>query len=438
MLNRLNLLAATCSLVLLMTVMVAAVPPLISYQGRLTDASGQPVDTTVDLTFRIWDSAASGVSVWWETQPDIVVINGLFNVNLGAVESFGPIFTGETLYLTVKMPDGTESEPRIPMISAPYALVAQHADTATYALSGPGSGTVGWVDDGTVIRLDNEDDSVGIGTSYPGTKLDVVSDATSIRGSTNSDDHAGVLGMSGGGTGVYGFSLTGTGVHGFSSTGFGGYFDGPVGYFSSRLGIGVESPLAALDITQSSDEVCLHFSDGTRDITWMPTHALQFGQWDGATWTERMRISSNGNVGIGVTNPSARLDVDGSTEVNGDLKVTGAYKGNISSTTSSDGAPFPRPAFDTTIAVAPEVLQVVRHDIGGDARNYFVDMQFVKNDVLGTHIRRLGGDFFFKESMGYNWYGAYWKELNDSAITIYVEPSEENIDSVVVRIWVIE
>ena len=37
--------------------------------------------------------------------------------------------------------------------------------------------------------------------------------------------------------------------------------------------------------------------------------ALTFGTWDGASRSERMRINSNGDVGIGLTNPGAILDV---------------------------------------------------------------------------------------------------------------------------------
>ncbi len=78
-------------------------------------------------------------------------------------------------------------------------------------------------------------------------------------------------------------------------------------------GVGIlnATPLGALDIAQNSDEVCLHFSNGTKDITWGRTHALQIGQWDGETWTERMRISRYGEVGIGREDPSYLLDCDG-------------------------------------------------------------------------------------------------------------------------------
>ena len=41
------------------------------------------------------------------------------------------------------------------------------------------------------------------------------------------------------------------------------------------------------------------------------------------TETEKMRITSAGNVGIGTTTPTAKLDVSGDTRITGDLTVQG-------------------------------------------------------------------------------------------------------------------
>ena len=56
---------------------------------------------------------------------------------------------------------------------------------------------------------------------------------------------------------------------------------------------------------------------------------------------ERMRISKEGNVGINSTSPTAKLDVDGQTELD-DLSVAGVstFSGVINSTVSTGTAPF--------------------------------------------------------------------------------------------------
>ena len=39
---------------------MAAVASKISYQGRLTDGQGYPLDGEYDLVFQLWDGAAGG------------------------------------------------------------------------------------------------------------------------------------------------------------------------------------------------------------------------------------------------------------------------------------------------------------------------------------------------------------------------------------------
>src|SRR5688500_13040975 len=59
------------------------VPAIVPYQGRLADAQGNPVTTTVAMTFRLYNS--TGTAVWVEQQPAVRVERGLFNVLLGEI-----------------------------------------------------------------------------------------------------------------------------------------------------------------------------------------------------------------------------------------------------------------------------------------------------------------------------------------------------------------
>jgi hypothetical protein len=65
--------------------------------------------------------------------------------------------------------------PRIEFTSVGYSYRTRVADSAVVAGSGDGGGG-GWVDDGSVVRLDNVFDSVGIGTTSPSAKLHVSGD----------------------------------------------------------------------------------------------------------------------------------------------------------------------------------------------------------------------------------------------------------------------
>ena len=91
---------------------------------------------------------------------------------------------------------------------------------------------------------------------------------------------------------------------------------------SGRVGIGTSNPRAALHI--SAGDITL---DGTRYLDWANGdnriiggsaggYSLQFQTWTGAALTEKMRISGSGEVGIGVTNMTAKLHVSGANADN--------------------------------------------------------------------------------------------------------------------------
>ena len=48
---------------------IAAVlsPTLMHYQGRLTDAGGNPLNATYDMVFSIYDAASGGTLTWTES-----------------------------------------------------------------------------------------------------------------------------------------------------------------------------------------------------------------------------------------------------------------------------------------------------------------------------------------------------------------------------------
>ncbi|MCC6477490.1 hypothetical protein IT157_10595 [bacterium] len=97
-----------------------AIPQLINYQGQLTSPSGTPLDTTVAMSFALYDSVSGGTAVWTETHPSVTVTDGLFSVQLGSVTSLPDVFAVNR-WLGVTVGGDTELSPREQLISVAYA-----------------------------------------------------------------------------------------------------------------------------------------------------------------------------------------------------------------------------------------------------------------------------------------------------------------------------
>lgn len=102
---------------------LATVPFTISYQGVLTDNAGNLVpDGNYNLTFNLYTVPVAGASIWTETQNNVPVSKGGFNVLLGSVTSLSSLFFDGQYYLGVAVNGGAELSPRIALASSPYTL----------------------------------------------------------------------------------------------------------------------------------------------------------------------------------------------------------------------------------------------------------------------------------------------------------------------------
>jgi hypothetical protein len=149
----------------------------------LTDTDDNPVtDGEYVVTFSIWSDSISTSSPdreWISPNCTLLVVNGLFNWQLGSNENL-PTWTMTNhadLWLGIQVESDPEIAPRTRLCSAPYAYKAWQADYAGYAdsagvaLSGDGDWTV---EGSNVYRLTG---SVGIGTDSPAEVLEVVGNA---------------------------------------------------------------------------------------------------------------------------------------------------------------------------------------------------------------------------------------------------------------------
>ncbi len=131
-----------CLLVGALSTAAWAIPPMINYQGAMVDTSGVPVDSTLSITFRMWNDPVSvlpGDLLWNETQPVVVITDGLFNVLLGSVNNIPlSVFDDDSVWLEVQVGLNPAMTPRQRIASVAYAFHAWYADTAGVALIGPG------------------------------------------------------------------------------------------------------------------------------------------------------------------------------------------------------------------------------------------------------------------------------------------------------------
>ena len=269
----------------------ASVPRTMTYQGILKDISGDPVtNDTLNITFRIFNSPSDIIELWSEEIEVITDDEGYFSAMLSDLNlSFDVDY-----YLELEVEGG--SGPMTPRQKMNMAAYSAYADTCDFAKIGGG-----WVDDSTVVRLETETDSVGIGTATPATKLHVVGasippdpvvyiDQTGAgRGLyVNSHDgacgvvsHAGNHGLRvidagrdtnpfGDGVhvmhawhnGIHVVAADSDGVHVAGAGGWAGYFNG-TGYFRDNVGIGTTDPREKLEV---AGNIRLLENDSTRSI----------------------------------------------------------------------------------------------------------------------------------------------------------------------------
>lgn len=304
----------------------AIVSTAFTYQGYL-EASGAPANGVYDLRFTLYNSDGAVVA-GPICHDNVTVTDGQFTVTL----NFGAQYTGVALWVEIGVRAGgavgdcaggvyTVLSPRQALTPAPYALGLR--------LPYVGQGDVGG---GPVVSVTNTNpaaSSISVQGVYVGPSTFGFSDRAGIRGESNVYPGAGVLGISDlyvgvigysygdgrygtfgradgvGGTGVWGWAtnLQGKGVWGTSwddTNGWGGYFEGR-GHFSGDVGIGTSSPTAKLDVIGTVKSTGLQMTTGAASGEVLTSDAS-----GNATWqtTPGGVVYANFTSGMGST-PSA-------------------------------------------------------------------------------------------------------------------------------------
>lgn len=114
----------TLLLLLAGQILWAQIPQTISYQGVLTDASGNPLpDGNYNIFFKLYDDVTHDNLLWTEYL-SVEVSKGIFNVILGTINPLNIAFDRQ-YWLGITIGDGAELAPRIQLTASPYSLNAQ-------------------------------------------------------------------------------------------------------------------------------------------------------------------------------------------------------------------------------------------------------------------------------------------------------------------------
>jgi hypothetical protein len=216
--STLSLLLITCTLPFLAQTNPGTgsiVPRLVNYSGKALDADAKPLSGIAGITFAIYKDQYESSPLWLETQNVTADSKGNYAIQLGATKPEGlplELFSsGEARWLGVRVNGGTE-QPRVLLLSVPYALKAADAETigglppSAFVLAAPPNSpaatstgavteqqppvtgtkpvttTGGIVNklakfdataDVTSSQLFDNGTNVGIGNTAPGAKLDV-------------------------------------------------------------------------------------------------------------------------------------------------------------------------------------------------------------------------------------------------------------------------
>jgi hypothetical protein len=140
----------------------SAVPRLVKFSGVVKDEQGLPQSGVAGVTFALYKDTSGGAPLWLENQNVQADAKGNYSVQLGATKTEGlslDLFTsGEARWLGVTV-NGGQEQPRVLLLSVPYALKAADAETigglppSAFVLAAPSaSGAASVTDDSSAAR----------------------------------------------------------------------------------------------------------------------------------------------------------------------------------------------------------------------------------------------------------------------------------------------
>ncbi|MFN2576342.1 MAG: tail fiber domain-containing protein [Pyrinomonadaceae bacterium] len=305
------------AIIILTSSVVGAQTTSFTYQGRLRD-SGAAANGTYDLQFALFDSASGGTQIGaTQTVSSVAVSAGIFSVQL----DFGATaFPGANRFLEISARlTGAASfitlSPRQQITSTPYAIRsgnATTADTATTAANATNATNATTAANATQLG--------GVAAS----QYVVTNDSRLIDSRAPTAGSVNYVQNQTASTQAAGFNIGGNGI------------------FGGNVGIGTATPQTKLTVQTGANSYGVTHTDGTITVGsfvglnggWYGTksnHPLFFFANNSLP---QMTLTPDGDVGIGITAPTAKLDVRSSGPA-----VFGITSGNGTGVTGeSDGS----------------------------------------------------------------------------------------------------
>jgi trimeric autotransporter adhesin len=132
----------------------SALPRLVRFGGTVEDLNGKPVTGVAGITFKLYSEQTGGAPLWMETQNVTADGIGHYSALLGVTQSGGlpsELFVTEQARWVGVQVQGQPEQPRVLLVSAPYALKAGDAETigglppSAFVLAAPSAAATGSV-----------------------------------------------------------------------------------------------------------------------------------------------------------------------------------------------------------------------------------------------------------------------------------------------------
>jgi len=413
----------------------ADVPQFMTYQGVLRDAAGNPVsDGFYDVDFYLYDVATGGTHLWTEPH-SVYATGGIIEAKLGSVVPFEPLPFDVPYWIGIAVEGEAELVPRTELATVPYA---GYAATARECEEGDEDWSINGID------VYHETGNVGIGTTTPGARLDIQTTGYSTCASLENSgvaqyftlqvrNNSGTAGAFYGGYGTTSWYETPSAVYGKAGSGYrGGSFDSydePAVYASSDLDYALYArtdagdcayftggPVIVNDLLTTGGFKMTTGSETGRVLT---TDAAGVGTWqplpadDDDDWTiagNDMYSAVSGEVGIGTTTPSGKLEVSGSAT------AAAVY-------VTHDGA---------SVSRVIDVERTSTHNSGNDLVELSIpggssdSSQFIECDRGGTNVFAVDGSGYIDSAAGAEFGGSISAEDYADVVGLFTSSAPSN------------